>query len=127
MLLACDEVIEGVRGGLLEFEIGLVDEQGAAVDTTSYDEFRICIKIDSSTKLEVSEVANGNGSIMSKQGSAEKGVFDVVINPADTLLLKAKERQNIDFEMSEAADPNNVRREVFKDRLTILESSCNIA
>jgi len=124
MLLACDEVIEGVLGGKLEFEIGLVDEHGAAIDTTDYDQFKICIKIDSANTLEVSETPNGNGSLIAKQGSPEKGVFNVLINPPDTLTLKAKERQNIDFEMSEAADANNVRREVFKDRLTMHATSC---
>lgn len=122
MLLPIDEVIQGVKGGKIEFEIAIVDEDGRAVDTTVYDAFRVGIRIDSSTSLVITQVANGNGSIMTKVGVGAKGVFKILINPADSLLLDALERQDISFEMSESADPTNVIREVIEDRLTISES-----
>lgn len=124
MLAVEDEIVEGVQGGRIEFELALVDEDNRAIDTSVYDQFRICIKIDSSTVLEVKQVAGTNGSIMTKIGSAETGIFKVVINPADSLTLPDKDRQDIHFEMSEAADPTNVQKVVFFDRLSISENIC---
>ena len=124
MLLPVDEVIEGVQGGKLEFEIALVDENGRPVDTNVYDAFKICIRKTATTTLTVSQIANVNGSVMTKVGVPETGVFKVVINPVDSLTLEVKERQDIDFEMKETADATNVIRAVFSDRLSIFKTSC---
>jgi hypothetical protein len=124
MLLPIDEVIEGVQGGKLEFEIALVDENSRPVDTTVYDLYKICIKRTATTRLEVSQTANANGSIMTRIGSPVTGVFKVLINPADTLLLNVAERQEIDLELKESATPTNTVRVVFHDRLTVVASSC---
>ncbi len=124
MLLPIDEVIEGIQGGKLEFEIALVDENGRPVDTTVYDAFKICIRKTATTTLMVSQVANVNGSVMTKVGVAQTGVFKVVINPVDSLTLEVKERQDIDFEMRETANATNIIRAVFKDRLSIFKTSC---
>lgn len=123
-LLPIDEVIEGVKGGKLEFEIALVDENGRPVDTTVYDAFKVCVKLTASTALEISQVANGNGSVMTKVGAPEIGVFKVQINPVDTAGLLVAERQDIDFEMKETADATNIIRTVFKDRLSVFKTSC---
>ena len=122
MLTPEDEIVEGVQGAKIEFELAIVDENDRPVDTTVYDEFKVCIKAD--TNLEVSQVANANGSVMTKVGSAECGIFNVLINPADTANLEAKERQDIEFRMSEAADPTNIVGEVFEDKLTVKKSNC---
>ena len=119
-----DEIVEGVQGGKIEFELALVDENLRPVDTTVFDQFKVCIKIESTTKLEVTQVAGANRSIMTKVGAATSGVFKVLINPADSLLLADGDRQDIDFEMSELADAANIIREVFKDRLTVFKTSC---
>jgi len=123
MLLAIDEVITGVKGGKIEFEIAVVDEDGRAVDTTVYDKFRIAIRIDSSTVLLVTHVLGGNGSIMTKVGVGAAGVFKVLINPVDSATLDGVERQDISFEMVENADPTNIIREILSDKLSIGESS----
>ena len=119
-----DEVVEAVQGGKIDFELAIVDENLRPVDTSVYDQFKVCIKLDSSTALVVSQVATGNGSIMTKVGAATLGVFRVVINPLDSATLKKGERQDIDFEMSENAAPTNIIRQVFKDRLSVEDTSC---
>jgi len=123
MLLPIDEVITGVKGGKVEFEVAVIDEDGRAVDTSVYDEFRIAIRIDSSTVLIISHVALTSGSVMTKVGDPAAGVFKILINPTESLLLEAMERQTISFEMSENADANNIIREEIFERLSIFESS----
>ena len=118
-----DEIVSAIQGGKIEFELSLVDENGRPVSTAAYDQYRVGISIDSSTTLEISQVANANGSVMTKVGSAECGIFNVLINPADSATLGTGDRQDIDFEMSEQADPTNVIRETFPDRLEIRSTS----
>ncbi len=128
MLLPQDEVIEIIQGSKGEFEIALVDELGRPIDTTDYDEFKVCIKQSSSVPaLEVSQAANPNGSVMGKVGSPLLGVFTVLITPADTVpaTLKDGERQDIDFEMAQASDATNIIGLVFKDRLSVIKTSCS--
>jgi len=125
MLLPRDEVVEGVQGGKLEFEIALIDEYGRPIDTTNYDQYKVCIKQSSTSAFEVSQVAGTNNSVMSKVGADILGVFNVLIDPADMANLKDGERQDIHFEMSNSGDTSDVVRLVFKDRLAIFKTACS--
>jgi len=75
--------------------------------------------------LEVSQAANAEGSIMTKVGSAECGIFKVVINPADSAALKDNKNLDIEFRMSEAADVTNIIAEVFDNKLLVKKSICS--
>jgi predicted DNA-binding antitoxin AbrB/MazE fold protein len=124
MLLPEDEVIEGVQGGRIEFNIILVDEYGRPIDTTNYDEFKICIKQSSSSSFDVSQTTTANGSVMTQVGDPMLGEYNVLIVPLDSVSLKDGDRQDIEITLTNTSDAKDVLKEIFKDRLNIKKSNC---
>lgn len=119
-----DEIIEKVSGSKVEFEIELVDENGRSVNTTPYDEFKICIKKSDGTLLEILHTAVAPASTVVKTGDPQCGLFKIIIIPTDSVTIKTGIPQDVELHMNEAADVNNVEKIVFENRLLMKRSVC---
>lgn len=119
-----NKIIEKVTGSKVEFEIEVVDENDRSVNTTPYDEFKVCIKKADGTILEVAHTAVAPASTIVKTGSPECGLFKIIIIPTDSASLKTGTELDIEIHMNESTDVNNVEKIVFENRLLMKKSVC---
>lgn len=99
-------MINITRGENKVFTIRIKDQDGDAFDLTNFDEFDVCMPLPGGSKLTISEVANGNGSVVAILGAAINGKLQVTVNNADTTSLNVDERQDIGVILNNAATPN---------------------
>jgi len=111
-----------IQGENSSFTVKLRDGNGDPFDVTAFDKFKICLQ-GANAPIEITEVANVNGSIVTLGGNSILGLLTVQIKSQDTLLLLEEERMDIDLELNNAATPNP-RRAKFKNVLTVLSSLC---
>jgi len=113
-----------IQGENAVFTIKLRDSEGDPIDLTPYDKYKVCLPTDTSGgSLDVSEVANGNGSIVTVDGDNLLGKLQIQIKAADTLSLLEEERMSIDLELDNAGTPAP-KRAKFQNVLTVLSSLC---
>ena len=109
------------KGEKKQFEIHLRKENGDPFDLTGYDKFRVALPKGSGQALTVTQVANGNGSVVAVLGSATLGVLQVTVGRLDTAALVAGDRLSIDLEIDVTATPAP-RRERFVDSLAVIDN-----
>jgi len=112
------------RGEKKIFEIDFRLKTGRPFDLTGFDRFKVCLPIGSGSKVELTDVANANGSIVEILGNAILGILKVTVGPDDTLKLVADQRLYIDVEIDKSATPGPIR-ERFLDALNVTESVCS--
>jgi hypothetical protein len=105
------------------FTIKLRDEEGDPFDLTAYDKFSVCMPKSDGDTLEVTEVANANGSIVTVLGDALLGKLQVAVKSGDTSDLLADERLDIGVKIDVAASPDP-RIKTLKNVLTVEENPC---
>ena len=120
--MSSQQLIEVVRGEEVKFDIFLYDEDGRPFPLTAYDDFKVCLKKKTGV-LEVTHVANANGSVVAKQAPDELGHLQVTIKAADSLDLKADRTSDIQLVLSNQATPAP-RIKVFENALSVLDPVC---
>lgn len=119
-----EKIIIITQGEKAVFDIYLEKEYGfpRPVDLTNFDEFKCCIETESGV-LELTEVANANGSIIEKIAPDVLGHLRVTIFPLDTTNLKAGYSQNIDIQWDNSLSPGPKRKRLYK-ALNVESSLC---
>jgi hypothetical protein len=74
--------------------------------------------------LEITEVANANGSVVSINGSAVLGELLVDLRPDDSELLLDGKYQTINVEIGKSSDATARRRWTLYRVLTVVEYDC---
>ena len=117
-------MIRIIKGGTKEFFVELFDEDDRPFDLTAFDEFKVCFPNDGSP-VEVSEVANANGSVVALEGNALLGVLKVTLNGVDSATLEVDERTPLDIELNKSGGGADVPiRERFDNAVNVIDSSC---
>lgn len=98
-------MINITRGENKVFTIKVKDQDGDAFDLTDFDEFDVCLPLESG-KLTISEAPNPNGSVVAILGAAINGKLQVTVNNVDTNTLKVADRQDIGVVLNNSATPN---------------------
>lgn len=112
-----------VRSEKSSFTLKLRDSAGDPFDISAYDKYKVCIPADDGSVVEITEVANGNNSIVVLDGNAILGRLIVTINQVDTALLLEEERQDLQLVLDVAASAAP-KIAVFKNVLTVLGNIC---
>jgi hypothetical protein len=86
------------------FTVKLRDANGDPFDLTSFTKYKVCLPLTGGVKLEVTEVANANGSVVALLGNAILGKIEVTLNFNDTASLNEGERQDIGIVLNNAGD-----------------------
>jgi len=94
------------RGENKVFTIRAKDKNGDAFDLTNFDQVKVCLPLEGDSKLEVTEVANANGSVAEIQTPLSDGKIQVTLNYVDSETLKVADGQNIGVILNNAATPN---------------------
>ena len=85
------------------------------IDLTNFDKFVVCLPLAAGGFLEITEVANANGSVADKGGTSDLlGQIDVTVGEVDTALLKEGFGQDVDIEWDNATTPNPKRKRLHK-------------
>jgi len=93
------------RGENKTFTITIRDQDGDPFDLTNFDQYKVCLPL-TATHLDITEIANANGSVTTLLGSAVLGKIQVYVNYVDTALLKIGERQDIGVLLNNSTTPN---------------------
>ena len=109
-----DKVIVVTKGEKAEFDIFLVDKDARPVDLTGFDKFRWAVEADSGQPLQITQVANVNGSSIVLVAPAVLGHLKVTLGKVDTALLKASFGQDMDIEWDVTATPAPKRKRIHK-------------
>jgi hypothetical protein len=112
-----------VQGETSILTLKLRTECGDPYDLSSFDKYKACFALDAGGALELTEVANGNGSIVELLGVAQEGKLKITINSVDTALLKDGAKQDIGLELDNATTPSPLRKNL-KDILIVEQSLC---
>ena len=87
------------------FKLNIRTSDGAPYDLTNFTKYTVCLPLNSGN-LDITEVANANGSVVALSGNAEAGTLEVTVNFNDTATLKTGERQDIGVKINNAGDTN---------------------
>lgn len=110
------------RGENKTITIKLRDQDGDPFDMSGFDEFTVCFPTEGDP-LEITQVANTNGSVTTKiTGETFQGLT-VVLKAADSANLKVGERQDIGVILNNNATPNP-RSETFERVLNVKAGLC---
>lgn len=125
---SCDteEIIIITQGEIANFDIFLEKASGfpRAIDLTNFDKFKVCLPLESGSYLILTQVANANGSVVTKVSPDTNGQLNVIVNSVDTALLKANFAQDIDIEWDNATVANTKRKKIQKV-LNVETSNCD--
>ena len=94
-----------VQGQQKVFKVRLRTADDDPYDLTAFTKYKVCLPLSSGT-LEITEVANGNGSVVALSGAAEAGILEVTLNFNDSANLKVGERQDIGVQIDNAGETN---------------------
>lgn len=122
----CEEdLIIITQGEIANFDIFLEKASGfpRPIDLTNFDTFKVCLPLASGEYLVITQVANANGSVVSKVSPDTNGQLNVIVNSVDTALLKSGFAQDIDIEWDNAITPNTKRKKIQKV-LNVETSNC---
>lgn len=98
-------MINITRGEKKTFTIKIRDQNGDAFDLTNFPNYKVCLPLmEGTNKLEITNVANANGSIVSLLGAATQGKLQVVVGFVDTDLLQEGEGQDIGVVLNTVAE-----------------------
>lgn len=112
-----------IQGENIVFTIKLRDSEGDPFSLASFNKYKVCLPGADGTPIEVTEVANANGSIVTVDGNNILGRLQVQLTAVDTALLLVEERTDIDLEIDNAGSPAP-RKAKFRNVLTVLDSLC---
>jgi len=115
--------VEIVEGAYKQFVIILSLESEQRFDLTGFDLFTVCLP-GKTAEIEITEVANANGSVVALNGSADKGEVLVTLYADDSLLLGIGRDQNIHFQIGITGTPEQSRRFVLSKMLTVIDYDC---
>jgi len=96
------------QGEKAEFDVFLKNENGRPFDLTSFNTFKVCLDTGG-VSLTVTQVANGNGSVVSKVSPDVLGNLRVVVGPVDCETLKVGDLTDIGIELDNSVTPNKKR------------------
>lgn len=112
------------KGEEAEFDVFLENETfPRSMDITSFDAFKACFITDSGTPLVVTQIANLNGSSITKVDGGTYGQLKVVLGPLDSALLKAGPGEDLEIVRDVIASPAP-KHERLHRVLNIEESIC---
>ena len=81
-------MINITQGENKTFTVTVRDQDGNPFDLTTFTKFKVCLLlVDGATYLEVTEVANANGSVVAILGNPILGKLQVTLNFNDTASL----------------------------------------
>lgn len=114
------------QGEIANFDIFLEKASGfpRPIDLTNFDTFKVCLPLSNGEYLVLSEVANANGSVVSKVAPDTNGQINVIVNSVDTANLNPAFAQDIDIEWDNATTPNTKRKKIQKI-LNVETSNCD--
>ena len=96
------------QGEKAEFDIFLKNENGRPFDLTAFNTFKVVLDKDG-TNLTLTQVANGNGSVVAKISPDVLGNLRVTVGPTDSNTLKLGELTNLGIELDNSSTPNKKR------------------
>lgn len=103
-------------------ELKLRDIEGDPFDMSAYDKFTVCIPSGQGQGIEITEVQNANGSIVSKiTGETYQGL-NLTVGKEDTKLLTASDRTYLDIELDNTAGTITKRQRI--ENALIIVDSC---
>lgn len=111
-----EEIVIITQGEIANFDIFLEKASGfpRPIDLTNFDTFKVCLPLESGSYLTLSEVANANGSVVSKVSPDTNGQINVIVNSVDSALLKVGFGQDISVEWDNSITPNTKRKNIQK-------------
>lgn len=112
-------MIEIVKGEAKEIIIILEDELGGRLDLSPYDQFKVCL-----SGVDITEVANANGSVVTKNGSDDLGELLASYNPPDTEAMQTGANQEMQIELSSSTNANEIARFVIDNAVTVKDFTC---
>jgi len=96
--------IKITQGENKTFTITLRDKDGNPFDLSNFSKFKVCLPLENDAKLTLTELINGNGSIVAILGSPLLGKLEVTVNFLDTLNLKPGANQDIGVVLDNAGN-----------------------
>jgi hypothetical protein len=119
-----EQVIIITKGEKAEFDIFLEKASGfpRPIDLTNFDKFKLCLETESGV-LEITEVANANGSSITKVSPDVLGQLKIVLGSADTINLREGFGQDMDIEWDNSVTPAPKRKRLHKS-LNVEASLC---
>src|SRR3990172_4159356 len=115
--------IEITKGEDAVFTIKLRNEFNDPFNLTNYDKFQVCLPKTDGSFLNITDVANINGSVVEIIGDPLLGKLQVTVDEVDTATLRVDERVDVDIELDNLAMPSP-RRKRLKNVLTVVSSVC---
>ena len=115
--------VEIVKGEKKEFIIVISTSEGIRFDLTDYDQYKVCLPTPTGS-LELTETPNSEGSVVSLNGSADKGELLALVNPSDSGNLRVGKNQELNLEVSSSSDLTLIKRWVIPSALDVVEFNC---
>lgn len=110
------------QGQTKVFTIKLRDKDGDPYDISGFDQFKVCLPQNGGGALDITEVANANGSVVTDvSGLATK--LQVTVNYLDSETLQIGERQDIGLVLNNSGTPNPTPQN-FPGELNVKASIC---
>ena len=113
------KMIDLIKGERIELVIVIETDFGERKDLTDFDQYKVCLG-----GFEATEVASANGSIVTKNGSDDKGELFLLVTPLDSDTLNAGSRQDLSIEISQSTSSSQIERYNIDQVLNIEEFGC---
>jgi len=90
---------------------------------TNFTKFKLCLPKTDGNWLEITEVANANGSQIDKTGDDVSGQLHVIVGKVDTALLQSGYQQDVCLSWDNAGETNTKKKNL-KKFLNVEECPC---
>lgn len=117
---------EITQGEYVELVLKLEDKKaGRAFNLTGYDTFKVCVENNDNGFVAITEAANANSSVVTKDADDSLGEITAQFFSLDSTEFKVEEELDVMLEISKSADsPSKPLRKVFRRGLYVVPFEC---